>query len=563
MPAYAMTVNAVSRDIRPGWSITETANGRNRMDFEVLSLDGAFRVVNDDVIVFTENGTRIFAGLVDNPGEAGFGGSGASAAIVQRIGAADFNVYPSRITVGADVDRPAETLKARLTWIQGLLAAQGVTLDAGQVNGPPLAAASYAADQYLVDVLNETLTLASGTGATSWVWNIDYNKVLSAKEAGTDAAPFNVSDGDGNVLGDIAVEQPRPSTYANFIILLAGSGLRYIEFERHDGNGVTRRFLLDAAVVSLVGALRIDGGAGGYPVGIYGVDDMPWTFDASTNEIVQRVDQAVIALGHYIEMSYNGQLPIRVESDGGAPAAARQVKTYATDYLPKAAAQALADSYLTRDMASPKTVRYSADYAKTGLHPGQTQTIASTKRNLAGSHLLTEVRISGVGPTLARRDVTAVSTQRLPITLREKYRQAFGGGAAQTAAAASSTITIVSGGSASGSSPLGGSRDRSQPVGVAYTPVVDWVPFVAKVNQSAQVRVTIRAREAGVTVTPRLAKWNGAAWVSDTVGSGVLGVAAAEQTVPVSLAAGTKYRLEVVTDTAGASAYAIGAMEVL
>jgi hypothetical protein len=50
MATYVLTVNGVAKQLLPGWVITESANGRNRMDFAMQSLNGSFRAVNDDAV---------------------------------------------------------------------------------------------------------------------------------------------------------------------------------------------------------------------------------------------------------------------------------------------------------------------------------------------------------------------------------------------------------------------------------------------------------------------------------------------------------------------------------
>lgn len=560
MATYAITIAGVSRSIQPGWTITESANSRNRMDFRFLSLDGTVRLANDDEVIFTEDGTRIFGGLIDNPSEAGFGGASSTSAIEQSVSAVDFNVYPSRITVGTATDRPSETLAARLAWIAGLMSGQGVSLSGTQATGPTLIAASYTADQFLVDVLNETMALASGTGSTSWVWDISYSKVLKATETGTVAAPFNIADGDGQVLGDITVRQPRPSTFANYIILLGGQGTHDAS-DAFTGDGVTSDFALTYTLASTYGFVYVDGVAETLAIQGTGFDlAATWLYYSSDNTIRRVPGAGPPAASAAITVSYAAQYPVRVTSDSGASAADRVQKVYtAPEVFDIVVMQALADAYLARDSVAPKTVQYGADYSKTGLHPGQTQTITIAKRNLSGTHLLTEVRIVHLIGSLVQRQVTAVSTTRLPITLREQYQQSFGGGGS---AAAAGGVTVVTGGTfLTGPTFLGGSREVAQPMAAspAYTPVASYVPFVATSSFTGTVRVELWARTAGVGVTARLRN------VTDSTTAGtsstVTSTSPTEVTFSVSIVAGKKYRLEIISNAASQSAYGIGVLE--
>ncbi|HXO85225.1 MAG TPA: hypothetical protein VN803_06845 [Gemmatimonadales bacterium] len=545
MAVYVFQVNGVTKDLQPGWSIQESGNGRNRMQFAVLSLDGSFRIVNDDVVTLTEDGTTIFGGLVDAPAESGFAGSSASDAIEQRLSAFDFNVYPSRITVGADTDRPSESLEARLTWIAGLLTAQGVSVSGAQVTGPTLPAASYTADQFLVDVLNDTVALASGTGATSWVWNVDYSKELSAVEAGTAAAPFNITDGDDNVIGDVTVEQPRPATFANYIILLGGQGTRDVS-DTFSGDGVTTTFALTYSLAASYGYVTVNGVFETLGTGA------TWTYDSATNSITRA--SAPPAGTDNIVITYVGQFPKRVVADSGVPAANRRERVYKkTDVFDVAIMQALAESYLTRDSQEPKTVRYGAAFDKTELHPGQTQTITNTKRNLSAvTVLFTDVQIRHIAGDLVQRQVTAVTTTRLPATIREQFQQAFGGGGG---AASSSGITIITGGTfLSSPASLGGSDITWRACDTA-TRVPNAQPYDAPATMAVTVKGLVSSRTAqNVTVI----LWD------ETDGAVEFSSVVAATSTPTAfsftgtIASGHRYWLYVQAGTAGISATACG-----
>ncbi|HVL67206.1 MAG TPA: hypothetical protein VM364_08075 [Vicinamibacterales bacterium] len=556
-----------SKEIQPDFSIAEAANGRNRLECAAVSVDGSDRWELDDEIGLTEDGVTIFGGILDVPVESGVGGFTGSAAISQRLSFVDFNVYPSRITVGTDTDRPSETLRARLAWIAGLMSAQGVSATV-YVNGstvtagPMLVAASYSADRYLLDVLNETMALASGTGATSWVWEVDYTKVLRAIEAGTSAAPFNLADGDGQVLGDIVVESSRPSDYANYVILLGGQGTHDAS-DSFTGDGVTSSFTLTYTLSATYGYVTVNGVQETLAVQGTGFDSaVYWLYYASDNTIRRVPGAGPPAAGAAISITYVGQFPVRVLADGGVAAANRVQRVYQEpEVFDKAVMQALADSYLTRDMQSPKVVRFSCAYEKTGLHPGQTLTITSPKRNLSGTFLITDVRIAHVAGSLVQRHVVAVGTTRLPRTLRERFRQAFAG---RTGAASASSVTVVTGGTFLSSPVFLGGSDRTF---VAKNPSA-WVrvpnatPYVAPANLSVTLRAMVAARTAGVTVAVRLydATSLAVAFASAPKAIAVAGEPE-EVTASGSLTSGHKYFLEMLSGTNGEGVAALGHLE--
>ncbi len=461
--AYVFTVNGSVKTLRPGWSIQESANTRNRFTGDILSLTGTYRPANDDVIVLTESGTTIFGGIIDNPQEKGIGSYSGGAGIDITINASDFNVYASRIAILTDTPRSSESLKARLTWIVGLLSAQSVTLDAGQATGPTLPAATYPSGQYLIDVLNQTMALANGTGSASWIWNIDYSLALSAIQAGTVAAPFDVIDGDRHAQGDITVEQPRPATYGNYDIVLGGQGTQAVT-DSFTGNGSAVTFALRYALSLSYGGVTV----GGVFETLGTIGTATWSYDSSTNSITRTSAPGV---GVAISINYIAQFPVKVVADGGASAANRVVKIYAeTTVFDIGVLQALANAYVTRDMDSPRTVTYNAAVTLTGIHPGHTQTITNTKRNLSGTHLVTDVKIVNIGGNVVQRQVTAVTSTLLPATLRQQYQQMFGASSGATAAGG---VTLVTSTGVGGSGTTGKLPKWASPTTLSDSIVTD------------------------------------------------------------------------------------------
>lgn len=437
MAVYALEVDGAARGLQDGWTIQKNGNSLKRCDFSIVSLDGTGRPSLGDEVYLTKDGARIFGGLIDRPVEAGLFKGGATATypnpLIFRLSASDFNVYANRIHLTADI--PAGNFKAFLTVVATALAAQGVTLHGSQANGPALPALSYV-DKPIIDVLNEGASLASGTGSTSWVWNIDYDKKLRAIETGTDPAPFDITDvDDGNVLGDIEVEQQRSSDFANYIIVLGGTGQRDVT-DTFTGDGVTTEFDLNYQFLS------------GWVVVVDGIFETlgtapaQWIVDPVANTITRGTAPS---LGADISITYIAQFPKRVIADSGVPAAERVMRTYtAPDVFDLTILEALAESYLERDSQDPKTVRYNSALDETDFDPGQTQAITKANRDLSGTFLITAVTIRSVAAKYAQSQVTAVSTRRLPRTLREATRQFLSGSdaAAGTVAVGGTTGSV-------------------------------------------------------------------------------------------------------------------------
>lgn len=459
---YVFLVNGVVKTLQPGFSIKEGPNGRNLFDGRMLSLDGSFRLEVGDAIDLTEDGTRIYGGTIDQPAEAGFGGTGATAAIDLRVSAVDFNEIADRREVTLDI--VAGNVKAALVALEPFYDDYGVTLDAGQANGPALPALPYRGEK-LRDVLNQISALTNH----KWTWEIDYTKVLRFTEIASAATPFDVEDADveDHVDGDITVEQPTASEYGNFITVWAGTGQQEVT-DPFIGNGVTTAFLLRYTLASHRG--YITNGVANEPIGV--TAPPYWVHDPVAGTITRSSAPANLSA---ISIIYTAQYPFSVFADGGAIPSLLKEKSYdAPTVFDRTVAQGLADAYLVRDMRVPRTVRYAT--FNTGIHPGQAQTIAIAKRDLTGLWTITDVEIKNTTGNLAKRFVTAVEGTILPASVGETV-MAWGGSSG--ASAASGTVTVVTSGGVGGAGTAG--RVAKWATTTTLTDTTD-VPFLSLPN---------------------------------------------------------------------------------
>jgi hypothetical protein len=431
MATYVLTIAGATKSIAPGsLSITETLNGRATLECAIDSLDGSYRPALDAEVILTEDGTRIFGGLITRPAESGFGGSSGASAITTRISAVDFNALADRRHVIAGGFPPGFTLKAALTSLVGYLTAYGVALHAGQVTGPTLPLLIY-------DVKSLTASFDELSAITGYVWRIDFEKKLRMFAPGSEAAPFNIAQGaSGNAIGDVTVE-PTRTEYANQIILLAGTGEHDVEDVIGTGDGSTTTFSLNYPLVSSRGYVTVNGVNETLGTGA------TWTYDATTNTATRTPAPAA---GHAIVMPYTAQFPIRVQSPTSPPATPWEKLITAPDVFVKATAQALADGYLARATAAPKIVTYLT--RGLGLHPGQTQTIASSRRNIAsGTYLIRDVKTSSGAGNVLDRHVTAIQGTVIQTNpTRDTLKQWSAGSGARSAAVVAGTVTPSEGG---------------------------------------------------------------------------------------------------------------------
>lgn len=553
MPTYALTIGGVSQSIKEGTlRISETANGRNQMSFEVLSLDGTYRPAIGAEVIYTEDSTRLFGGYVQAPEERGFIPGGGTR-IVNGVSVADYNGLVERRVIVEVI--PAGNLKAALTVLVTYLADYGVTLDAAQVNGPTLSELVY---HYrpMRAVMDELTKL------TGYLWEITYDKKLRMFLPGSSTAPFHVvpASDPSVVIGDIEVETSRED-YANRVLLLVGDGLRDIT-ESFVGDGSTRGWHLRVAVAGYP-SVTVNGNP--VTLGIYGVDTAyEWTFNRASNDVIQLPEaptgtlHAALTSGDTLSIAYGGNHPYLIQVDDAAEQATNglwEVVLEEPDVFDDDVAQALADAYLERRTTTFKTVQYVT--SRSGILPGMTQTITVPDRNLSGTFLVTDVETNDLSHTFRRR-VTAIGTTTYRGSWRDMFRewgQVRGGG--------SNGAVVVSDASAPQlSSPawLGGSRNTSIAKSpAAWTPVVDYVPFTAPSSFAGRVRAQIFTRNAGVTVTARLYNETDVAVVATS--SGVTSTTPTEVTFIGSLIAGKTYRLEIQSSASGEGVFGLGVLE--
>lgn len=227
MPTYSVTIAGTERDCTlESFDLRESINRVPVLAAEFVSSDASFRPAIDQEIIVTEDAgspaERIFGGVIESAEESGEGGP-AVTAIVTRINAVGFASYADRRYVNATL--AAGTLKSQLTTLVAYLTDYGVSLDGSQVDGPDMPAMD-CEYRKLTDVLNDLSSLSSGSGGSPdapYLWEIDYAKTLRMFQAGTDAAPVDLIEGDGTEVGDLVV-RPTRDHYANRVILRSGGG---------------------------------------------------------------------------------------------------------------------------------------------------------------------------------------------------------------------------------------------------------------------------------------------------------------------------------------------------
>lgn len=428
---WTLTIAGVPKAIRAGsLNLSDTLNGRTTAAFAIVSFDGTYRPAMDAEVIIEEDGDRVFGGLIERATERGFHG-GAKPAIETLVSAGDFTAYTDRRYVNETI--PAGTLKAALIVVTTYLSSYGVTLAAGQVDGPTLPELVY---EYrpLTEVLNELSTLTAKDGE-QFAWTIDAFKVLSMAQPSTMFAPFTLF---GNtlplILGDIEVE-PKRDHYANRVIVKVPSRTEDNHEETFTGDGLTTVFQLQFVPSATRGYVTSDG--------IYetlnltgDADPAMWTLDPGTNTITRNIGAP--ALGAPISVIFNGTFSGLGQADDIPAQIALGLweRVIVVDTVPSdQTAQTLAEAYLAQAITATQTIGYRT--FQPGLRPGQTQSVTVPARDLAGDAVITDVVTRDQGNRLIRdvRLDVAAPTNLGRRGWRDTYKDWLGDKAGDTAKA--------------------------------------------------------------------------------------------------------------------------------
>ncbi len=403
--AVVLTIGGVTKELRRGsLNISQTANGRTTASFSVVSTDGSYRPAMDAEVLITEDGTRIFGGLVERPTEQGLL-AGAHAGITTQISAVDFHQYADRRIIPDGGFPAGYTLLQALTALVAWVTPFGVTLDAGQVTGPTLPELLYPYTK-LTDVFNELATITSKDGEP-YVWRISPTKVLRMYQPSTVAAPFNiVGNTPSQVIGDIVVETTREH-YANRIYLKTPTKSEVGRVETFDGDGVTDTFTLQYTPTKFYGTIGTT--TNPYETLNYTGDADPatWTYDVTTNTITR--NDGAPGGSDTVSVRFDGTYSgVATAQDAGEIAANGEwEKVVVVENVPNdTTLQALADAYLAQSLPLTQTVKYRT--FTSGLVPAQTQTITVPRRNLSVTAVITDVVTRDLGRATLVRDITAI-----------------------------------------------------------------------------------------------------------------------------------------------------------
>lgn len=459
--AMVLSVGGIARGIkRKSLDLSETANSRTNLRVAVDSVDGTYRTANGQVTTLVHDGTPIFGGYVLYPEERGLADFGPS--ITNTFDAVDWTQLADRRVVtetyaaGMTVRDIVDDLRLKY------LDVFSVTLDPTMPAGTVLGEVKFTRLQ-LTKALSLIAEMAWDEGG---YFVINPAKALGMFQVGTLPAPWTITPTTPNHFGDIWTSKTWDG-YSNRIIIEGGIGDKTILLESHFGDGVVRVFTVDYPVKEIIGTIRTSTASAEqeHAVGRFGIDDMPWTFDAATNTLRQRAAETVLGASDWVRLNeYVATFPkVVIATDATAYSVFGGVGPWEavipyTQIFDKNALAALAATHLARALLGRQPMRYRT--LRAGLHAGMMQPVLWPLRDLNSSFFISTIRLAEFEDTdQFVYDVNAYSTV-FPGTWKDdwsRFRGTAGGGSGGGA------FTISSGGTVTASSqpfPLGGSLDN-------------------------------------------------------------------------------------------------------
>lgn len=439
-------------------------NGVDTLQFDLDSPLAAYRPSIRDRVIWKENGVPIISGRITSAPEECFGGPALSD-IVTRVSVASMDVVTTYVNITATI--AAGSLKSQLTAIVAYLSSHGITLDAGQVDGPDMP------ELNLVNArIDGVLNTLSATTGYQYLWDVTASDTLRMYDPASNPAPFDVLDtGDINQIGDMKVEPTLDEEYANRVKVIvngAGDATSTEEFTAADGvpDGSPATYIYFTTKYP-AGLTQDDawpneflfqsGGSGPFvnlgPIGRVGeAEAAGWNWDAANHRLRFTVGSGATypAGADAIQVTYAIRYPFEVEAENSADIALyglREKIVTVDQPMTIEAAQALADSLVDTSSVVQRKVYY--DTLSLGARTGMSQTITQAKRDLDEFCVILEMSMAHETddePGVFRCSITAVpSAGKTPRSFRDVVKRWLGGGSSS-----SGMVTQTGGGQPSG-----------------------------------------------------------------------------------------------------------------
>jgi len=498
------------------------------------------------------SGRRIFGGTIMDLEERGLANEGV-VPIVTKVVAKDNNSILKRRYINT-VFASGSLFSQLDRLVDDYLYEDGVVLHPSQATGPTVA--ELPCDWASAESIGENLSLQ-----TQYSRDLDYHKYLLFKElnAAVITAPFNITEANQAAIGDIKV-RPTREGYANRIILRYSNvpqfayGFFYIptggftEGEQITVGGQTYEFRnsysdtsgyvviapgdVETTLARFEAAVRGAGGRGStyaestpvnssvtaYHQQTYMTKVRALTAGASGNSITATetcangsfVGEGLVALGGTLYRGFDSELTnVSIQEDAAEIAAHGIWETVfqAPDITSQTLADTMCQAILDAHIVLYKIVDYKT--YKIGLRSNQVQTITTTKRNLSGAFLVTDVITHNHKGNRVLHTVQAVSSliPQSAYRWRDKYKT-WDGRLSTDGTVVGGSLPTVPSTAANKVYPLGGSpavmKSSATPTWVDATGFLVSINTAERSSSTATVTALLWAADAGIGVTARL-----------------------------------------------------------
>lgn len=451
------------------------------------------------------------------------------------------------------------TVKSMLTTIVGNIG-HGISVDGSQANGPTLVAQGF-------PFLTCNGCLDQVSTASTWFVKWNFDKTLRMYDPGSVGAPFALTDTNGTLLK--LTSSRTLNGYANDVWVQFGSSTQQQVTDTFVGDGSTQQFILRYNVAITPATLTVNGVT--FPVGIYGVDSLEWTYDVATNSM--RHTGTALTGSDTLSITFTAQFPGAINKHDDT-----EISLYGTfsvvlsypDVFDAVQAGALADGELARRNGVPRTIKATTYTA--GLEPGMTVNVTATKYDISGvDFLITQVSLRHVvkmgrgvtGNNIFFYDITAIEDNRYQANWQQYFKNLLSGGSSSGATSVAGS-GAVSAGSVVSNTFWGGSILTGQIANATWKDVPNAIPVRRDGSSglSETVRVQQRTGASGTNVQARIVKRVGGVDTSMATSPTTTGTSATapdDELITFTPAAGVNdYYLQVKGGNGSALVYAMG-----
>lgn len=494
--------------------------------------------------------------IADHPGFSGIGYT------ITRINDNTFTV-PISIPGGGNTGYCARSQNVSLKRVLSdlvvyFLSAYGITLDAAQEDGPTGTHVGLQwRNKFASDVIRDLTSLTQlGTGI-GWVARISPTKVLRMVNPtlAVETAPYQITNLNER---SHSIKWSRSAgEYGNRVVLKCGKDQTAETTETIVVNATHAAQLYIDMFAASTPTAGVTATRNGTPISIGGSGSfLTWTWNGGLDGRARiTAGTGTLSLGDILVVTFTAQYPFYVEDDTGAtPVVTRYYEQ--PDITDPIAANAMLAGLLAKASVMPQEIEFET--LTHGFAPGQVIGIVLDDLALNTRGFIFEVEAKAQeGHWLYTVKVNTAAINRTSLDTFRAFT-ASGGGVHSTFTGGVNTSVILTG---TMQVPLGGSANQSQaPASGTWVDVVDPTFFVAKIDVTgAIVRLSIRARNAGVTVTARL--WNVTAGSAAVTGADVTSTTEVTQTLTANLLTGNRYVLQVKNNASGEGIYCYGTLE--